>query len=245
MTDTLIAALVTRYPGVIKYLKGRTRWIAFSYIRSGLETIKTYDYFLRQVEGLVRGAYANNISGEFIDVMANLISGQLTQAFEQAWNEEGDGGDFPAYLSNSLEEMILGQYEHVDGYYRDIVDARIDATPIEPLLARASLWAQRWTEAYNEAIHLINVEDGGKEIWQLGETEKHCWICSKLNGIVLSAREWDELGVHPQGAPNPILSLSNGDERGCGGWQCDCSRKPTDQRRTPKGFETVMNIISR
>jgi hypothetical protein len=33
--------------------------------------------------------------------------------------------------------MIADEFTHVEGLFRDIVDARIDGTPIDPLLARA------------------------------------------------------------------------------------------------------------
>jgi len=227
-----IKTLVKRFPAVVPHLSGRARWLAHS-----RGEYKTYDYFLRQLEGLVRGVYAGNIGGAFIDTMANLISGQLNQAFSQAWKDEGTGGAFPEYLQSAAEALILTQYEHVDQYYRDIVDARIDKLPIDSLLARAALWAQRWTEAYNQAVALITAEMGGNMVWTLGATEEHCETCAGLNGIVARASEWDELGIHPQGAPNDALE--------CGGWRCDCSLTPTDKRRSPKAYESIMNTVSK
>lgn len=193
---------------------------------------------LAHILGLVRGVYGNRVGGNFIDIMANLISGQLTQAYRQAFEDEGFT-DFllPPYLEESLQSMILDQYDYVDGYYRDIIDARIEKKPIDPLLARASLWANRWTEAYNEAVHLIMLNEGGNEMWVLGQTEEHCETCSRLNGIVARASEWEKLGVRPQSAPNDMLA--------CGGWNCDCSRVPTDKRRSPRAFDTILNIITK
>lgn len=254
-----IRQVISRFPAVVPHLKGRARWMVFSVIKppetfdntlyssirrfkvematSGLDETKTYDYFLSNIERLIRSVYAGNLGGEFVDIMASLISGQLTQAFEQAWKDEGDGGDLPDFLTSPLEDMILGQYEHVDQFYRDIVDARVDETPIDPLLARAPLWAQRWTEAYNTAVALIIKEFGGNMIWELGETEEHCESCAALNSIVARASEWDELGVHPQGAPNSVLV--------CGGWHCDCRLSPTDKRRSPDAYGRIMNAVTR
>lgn len=267
-----IKTLVKQFPAVVPHLTGRARWIvccktpnypewkSFSdgnYPEYGtwmerhygdvtvrffrVHNQKTYDYYLQQLERLIRSVYDGNLGGEFIDVMANLISGQLTQAFEQAWRDEEGEGELPDYLSSALEDMILGQYDHVDSLYRDIVDARVDETPIEPLLSRAVQWANQWNAAYNEAQRLINIENGGNLMWNKGNTEHGCSTCANLDGIVLSAREWEELDVHPQGYPNPKLECEGG---GPGNF-CDCTLSPTDQRRTPKGFETVLNIVSK
>jgi hypothetical protein len=237
LMPSTIRAIVARVPAVVPYLKGRARWIV-----AKPAEFKTYDYFLQQVERMVTRVYNDQLGGEFIDIMANLISGQLTQAFRQAWQDEEMDGDLPGYLTGELERMILSEYEHVDQYYRDIVDARLDGTPITPLLVRAGMWANRYDDAYNRAVALITAENGGNMVWRRGATEQSCEICSRLNGIVARASEWDALNVRPQNPPNPILAKENG---GCGGWQCDCSLEPTDKRRSPKAYNMIMNIVSR
>ena len=217
-------------PAVIPLLSNKARFYMYQ-----PATYKTYDYMLKQIERLVKGVYSGNIGGQFIDTMANLISGQLTQAYEQAWTDEEGEGDIPDYLSSSLETAILGQYDFVDQYYKDIVDAKVDKTPIDPLLFRAKLWAQRWTESYNEAVRLIVLDSGGNMIWTLGATEAHCPECAAFNGKVARAKEWDTLGIRPQNAPNKKLT--------CGGWQCDCSLTPTDQRRTAGAYGKLEAIL--
>lgn len=208
-------------------------------VRAALEVdnTKTYDYFLQQLEGLIEGVYDGNLGGEFIDIMANLISGQLTQAFEQAWADEEGDGDLPDYLTGPLEEMILGQFDHVDQLYRDVVDARVDEQPIDALLARAALWANQWTSAYNEAVRLITLENGGNLEWVEGDTQDKCETCLALNGIVAPASVWDELGVHPQGFPNDVLA--------CKGGHCDCKLEPTDKRKSPKAYDLILAAVSR
>lgn len=250
-----IKALIHRFPAVVPHLKGKARWIAFAFIDNFpigntvyTETnplgftirdtsYKTVEYFESELTRMVTNVYEGNLGGEFIDILANLISGQLTQAYEQAWADNNGEGDLPDYLTESVESMILNQYDFVDQFYRDIVDARVDEEPIEPLLARVPLWANRWEEAYNTAILLITSNEGGNLEWQLGETEEHCETCSALNGIVARASEWEQLGVYPQSAPNEKLE--------CGGWKCDCSLTPTDKRRSPKAFDSIMNAVSK
>lgn len=234
--DTLRAAMRS-VPDVIPYLSPRVRRIL-----SEPTPYKTYEFFLSAIEGLVNSLYNGFIGGEFIDVFANLISGQLTDAYSRAWVDDGNMGDLPPYLMESLEGTILNQYTFVDQYYRDIIDARVDGTPIKPMLDRAELWAQRWNESYEMARHLITIENGGKEVWIIDPSKENCTICAALNGIVAYAREWDELNVHPRNAPNPILAKERG---GCGGWKCGCERKPTDRRRSPRAYDTILNIVTR
>jgi hypothetical protein len=202
---------------------------------------KTYEFYLHAVQGLVHGVYNGLVDSDFVFAMDNLILGQLRDAYIRAWVEDGHVTDLPPYLQESLDEMVIEQQSHVVQFWHAIIDARVDGTPISPLLNRAVMWAQRWNEAYEMARHLITLNNGGKEQWVIDPAKENCTICSRLNGIVAYAREWDELNVHPRNAPNPILSKAKG---GCEGWHCGCQRRPTDRRRSPKAYDTIMNIVS-
>lgn len=204
-------------------------------VRHMTPAYKTQEYFLARLNGLVNGVYSGNLAGEFIDVMANLISGQLLDAYQTAAANEGIAGELPDYLNASYQNMTANQYSYVEAFYRAIVDARFDNTPIAPLLARAELWAMRWTEGYNEAVRLITTNEGGNLIWTLGATEEHCPECASLNGLVARATEWNTLNVKPQNAPNDKLT--------CGGWRCDCSLTPTDKRRSPNAYGRIEEIM--
>ncbi len=230
-----ITAITKRLPAVIPFLKGSARWVAYTAggVQAGqIFEGKTVEYYLRTLQGLIRSVYNGMLGGEFIDIMANLIQGQLTQAFQQAIDESGL--DWLPEMRGQLQVMILNEYGYVDQLFRDIIDARIDQTSIEPLLQRAQLWANRWNDAYNIAKQMIAAHYGQRMMWIYGETE-HCTTCQSLNGIVAYATEWESLNVRPQSPPNPVLQ--------CGGWRCQCRLEVTDQRRSPKAFETIMNIV--
>lgn len=240
-----LASICWHYPQILPLLKGRARWIALTIgAKSRIVEEKTYDYFLSELSRMVRNLYAGNIGGEFIDILANLLDGQINQAYRQAWSDEGADGEFPEYLQAAADDAILAQFDFVDGFFRDIVDARIDETPIDPLLARCSLWANRWNEAYNDGVRLIAINAGEKQIWKLGATEEHCPFCSRYNGIVALASEWDALNIRPQSAPNPALTGTLNGEPGCGGWRCDCSLETTDKRRSPNAYGRLEEILN-
>lgn len=210
------------------------------HVLDGME-VKTYEYFLRHLNGLIRGVYNGYVGGEFENILSDLVYGQLTQAYTAAWRDDGNDGPLPDYLQSSLDSMIQNQWDFIEKLYRDTVDARVDNTPIDPLLSRAELWAGQFDNAQNEAIRLIALETGGKLEWVEGDTSDKCPICLALNGIVAYAREWDELRVRPGNGPNPALSPING---GCGGWRCGCSLQTTTRRRTGNAYDEIIRITS-
>jgi hypothetical protein len=198
--------------------------------------LKTYDYYLGKLQSLVKTLYSGAIGGEFIPIMDNLVRGQIANAYETAWVDSGFELPPQDYIKSAFEAMYQDQRSYIDGFYKDIVDAKIDQTPIEPLLSRAELWANQWNTAYNDGLRLVSVEMGGKLVWRLGATEEHCSTCATLNGIVAFASEWDQSGVKPQNAPNGLLE--------CGGWRCDCSLEGTDKRRSPNALARILDAAT-
>jgi len=196
---------------------------------------KTLPFFQNAITRLVKALWNGYIGGEFIETLKNLISGQLRRAYEQAWKDEGSEGKLPDYLATSAAQVIEQQQGFVEGFYHDIVDAKVEGRKIEPFLGRVDMWSNRYNQAYDDALHQITLEEGGKEQWVYGDTE-HCDTCAALNGIVAFAREWEAAGFRPQNAPNAMLD--------CGGWKCQCKRQRTDQRRSPKALEMLMNIAT-
>jgi hypothetical protein len=139
-------------------------------------------------------------------------------------------------MRNQLQTFVEGEQGYVEQLSRDIIDAKIDEKPLDGLLSRVQLWANRWNDVYNAAQVTITAEFGGKLQWHLGKTEQHCPSCAALDGIVAFATEWEASGVHPQGAPNDALE--------CGGWRCDCSLVQTDRRRSPRALDRIMDIAT-
>lgn len=234
----IVQSVVTSRPAVFAHLRGMARWMAAKPVE-----YKTYEFFLSTLRSMVRKVYDGVMGGDFVDVMASLIQGQVNQAYRQAWKDEGDGGKLPEYLEQAAEAQILGQYDFVDGYFKDIVTARLDETPIEPLLTRAELWANQYNIGYGNAVALITEENGGRMVWKLGATEKHCPFCEQFDGLVAFASEWAALGIKPQNAPNPVLTGTLNGEKGCEGWRCDCSLEPTDKRRSPNVYGRLEEIL--
>jgi hypothetical protein len=217
--------------GIENFLTRKARWLI------AVPDIKSYEYFLRTILHLVNSVYDGYIAGEFIDITASLIQGQLTRAYQEAVEEAGlDIDQMTPEMNGELEEIILNEFNYVDRFYRDIIDARINETSIQPLLARAELWANRFNDTKNKAALTIKAQFGGRLEWVLGATEEHCETCARLNRLVAFASEWRQSGIFPQNPPNPVLE--------CGGWKCDCKLQDTERRRSPKVLETLMDIAT-
>lgn len=209
--------IIKAVPQVVKYLDS---------------AYKSYDYFIARIEGLVRGVYSGNVGGEFVDILASLIRGQVADAYSQAWMDEGYFPPLPDSVNASMEMFVTTQtnFDWIYQYYRDIIDARVDGTPLAPLLQRASMWANQWNAAYSQALIDILKETGGNLIWIIGNSE-HCRTCLSLNGIIASAVEWDASGWKPQSQ-----------DLACHGYNCQCSLETTARRRTPNAAERLAAI---
>lgn len=227
MKDLLIQvmdAAVKRYPAVLPHLSGAF-W----------EVFKTYDYMVNNIARMVSNVYTGNMGGEFVDILGALIRGQIRQAYNTAYAEAGFSATLPDWLQADMESMQIEQasFDFIYSFYKDIIDARVDGAPLQPLLDRVPMWANRYNDALARARVTIGAQLGGRLQWVYGDTE-HCTTCQALNGIVAFASEWDLSGYRPQNAPNELLE--------CGGWRCQCELVPTDRRRSPNAWDRIMSV---
>ena len=196
--------------------------------------VKTLAYFLRTLSSMVRDLYRGDIEeGGFVDTMATLVQEQLTRAWHEGMRVNGldPETEMEPEWEEQLQEIILNEYNYIDQFAADIVQTAKDEKPWDALLARAELWANRYTDVVNRAV-LVTKEQKLK--WVYGDTQ-HCDTCMALNGIVAWASEWELANVVPQSPPNEALD--------CGGWKCQCSLEPTKERHTPGAFDRIMAAL--
>lgn len=200
--------------------------------------VKTYDFYLRTITRLVRNLYNGyTTEAEFTSVLENLITGQFTRAwYEGMAQNDWKPADMTDEWQVELDSLIQYEYQFIADFAKAITDAKKNEQPLDGLLSRAELWANRYNEIVSHAV-LFTADKKERLVWKLGATEQHCDTCSRLDGIVAYAEEWQQLGIQPQSAPNDKLE--------CGGWKCDCSLTPTDKRRSPKAFDTILNIVTK
>lgn len=197
-------------------------------------SLKTFEYYLRTIQGMVRDLYRGDISeGEFVDTMASLIEAQLTRAWNEGMRENDldPVEDMEPEWQEKLNALILSEFDYVDGFAADIVAASEQQIPWEGLLARAEVWANRYNDVVTQSIITTKEQ---KLLWVFGDTD-HCSTCERLNGIVAWASEWEEAGVVPQNPPNDRLE--------CGGWRCQCTLIPTANRRTRGALQAIRDAL--
>jgi hypothetical protein len=205
--------------------------------------VKTEDYYARVLIRGVRDVYYGRATeDDLLTTMARLLDEQMRRAWNEGMraNDLDPQQDMTEEWEAQLQAIIDDEFSHVEQFIADVAQARDDKSSITPLLSRAEMWASRYVDVVNQAI-IATAGAKDRLVWRLGATEEHCDICASLNGIVAYATEWQELNVRPQNPPNPALSKENG---GCGGWRCDCSLEPTEQRRSPDAYTTIMNIVT-
>lgn len=202
--------------------------------------IKNAAGLARSVRGAVRRLYNSADISAFIGEMYGYIEAQFTAAWFEGMADNGlNKDDMTEEWVNHLTGLIVAEQAFVYDFGNEIVAAALgtggSTKPIDPFLARADLWGNRYNEIVNEA-RIMTAEAGQKLVWVFGDTD-HCETCMELNGIVAFASEWSVAGVKPQSAPNDNLQ--------CGGWRCKCSLEPTDQRHTKDAFGKILQAISR
>lgn len=196
---------------------------------------KTLDFFIRVLMTWVNDLYKGEVTeAEFVDRLADLIDQQLTRAWNEGMRQNGldPFTDLEPECAAELQDAIANEYIFVDQFAREIIAGR--GGGVAEFQRRAGLWGNRYLDVVNRA-KLCTADAKDKLIWVFGDAD-HCTTCEALNGIVAYAKEWEQLNVHPQQPKNPLLE--------CGGWNCKCRLQPTNKRRSPKAFDTILNIIS-
>jgi hypothetical protein len=200
--------------------------------------VKTAAYMSRVIDTLVRDLYNGVIeSDEFNTELADLIENQFRRAFNEGMRNNGldPAKDMTDEWEAEYQRMVTAQYEFIERFAKDILEGSEKGQSKDEFMARADLWANQYESVVNEA-QLITADKKQKYKWTLGATEEHCSTCSRLNGIIAYAEEWEQAGFHPQRPPNELLE--------CGGWRCDCSLEPTDKRRTADALGILLDIAA-
>jgi len=197
--------------------------------------LKTVDFYFRTMWAATRELYNGEIGAfEFESVMIDLIQNQLRRAWNEGLRSLGldPATDMTMQMEFALQDIMLNELDHVGPFAQDVLAAKAAGKDLEPFRARVQMWTNRYNDVVNQAAQFA-AEAGQKMMWVYGDTD-HCDTCLRLNGIVAFESEWETAGLYPQRPPNARLE--------CGGWKCQCSMVPTDQRRSPDALTTLLNI---
>lgn len=210
----------------IQYLKS----ILFSILYLRLWGVKTYAYFGKVIDRLVKSLFNGNVDLlEFVQIFEDLLYGQLRDAWLEGMAQNGLTEDD---MTPEYETELGGIIQRENGEVLDFADAIVQSRPdgLDAMLSRADLWQSRYYDVVNQAA-LYTADRDAHYVWRLGNTEKHCETCAALDGTVATAAQWEESGLHPQQPANDRLE--------CGGWKCDCHFELTEEPLTEGGIPNV------
>jgi hypothetical protein len=201
--------------------------------KSALKSYEWYDQKLHDYAGqLYRGKIDESV---MLDKMIYAIGEQLKRAWNEGMVENGldPTQDKTPEMETRIDDLVNSEYNHVTDLIDFIGQQRESKAGTDAINMRVDMWVNR----YNDVVNIAKLETSDQKDkleWVLGATEQHCTTCASLNGIVASAREWEETGFHPQQPPNDLLE--------CGGWRCDCSLQPTDKRKTQGAMDRLLTL---
>lgn len=159
--------------------------------------------------------------GAFIDIMINAVEEQMRKAWYAGMRSNGlrVPQDMTPEFEGELQRIINSEFDHILDFAQAVEDARVNARPVDSLVARSKLWANRYNDTENYARIYTKPQD--RYEWVLGPTEEHCTTCASLSGVVATGEQWRLSGYRPQNPPNGKLE--------CGGWRCRCELQRTDK----------------
>lgn len=203
---------VDRYVAIIVAIK----WLAS-------RGVKTEGFMNRAIDKMIKDLYYGEITkDEFDGRMFDLIDDQMRRAFNEGMRK--NGLDPVANMTDAwrqiYQDKTLSQVEFIDKFSRDILNNADQVAGYDKLLERANMWSNQYPAMVQEA-KLTTAYPKDRYVWKLGATEEHCSTCASLDGVIHTAQEWLDLGLHPGQPPNGALE--------CGGWRCDCSLEYTDE----------------
>lgn len=210
-------------------------------IRLGLPAVKAlqeYDNSLHRIVSI----YIMDLRTKPINEVMNFgieFAGAIDAGLNEAWRlgmRENDVSEMDDEMQAIVDEYIASEREHIPDFAEYITTIALNAETlgeaINGVANRLAMWVGRYTDVSNNAV-LYTADEKTKLIWVYGDTE-HCDTCAALNGIVAYAREWDMFPFRPQNPPNDMLE--------CGGWRCQCTLTPTDNRHTRDAVDRLQEI---
>ncbi len=182
--------------------------------------------YRRRLRGIMTGFWSGALDyDQFFSMMMSAIRRGLTRAWNAGLREVGVLPEEQTQAELlALQNIIYKEFSYIDGLAQFIEARRKESgSKLKDALARLDLWIQRELDTQNQAKAIAGKNQKLK--WVLGQTEKHCRTCTKLNGKVKRASIWAAAGLRPQSPPNGKLE--------CQGWRCQCYFLPTTERASP------------
>lgn len=181
---------------------------------------KSADEYAAEITRLANALYYQRINSyTFVDSLFSAAKIHLWRAWAQAAarfgvKSEDMSPDERAYIDTVVNNEAL----YMPGLADFIIAQR--GKGVDSLMARLSLWVNRWNDVYNAG--LLRFGRDKKLKWVMGATVEHCEDCAKYAGKVYRSSTWARYDIRPQ---SRLLA--------CGGRKCRCRFVVTRSPITP------------
>lgn len=182
---------------------------------AGKDYTATKAEFIATLSDLIQGGLADDMSRRRFGIVMRAQLRNLGQkAYEDGLAEGGVTGEIDDADTARIQGWLGEQSAYVTNFADEVYKQGLGAAEV---VRRAELWANKSLEAvYQEGLR--SADANGAYEWLLGEAEKHCETCKRLNGQVHRLRGWYAKDLLPKR-----------DKLACGGWQCTCMLKRTNK----------------
>jgi len=205
-----IKTLVKRFPAVVPYLTRNTRIIAA--VKMDLSRInkKYHDAITRALVAYFEGGAIGPSRNAFKDAMITAFGDAFDAGYVDGGGELPIDDDALAWVEGRLNEEAA----FIDGVFQEAKDLRRDKNFdfFSWATSRADGYTATLAYIYNTAKLMANSKQ--MLTWNLGQTEKHCDTCLKLNGQRHKASWYISKNYIPR---QPDAAMD------CKGYNCDCS----------------------
>lgn len=171
---------------------------------------RLYDAVYNAVEGFLNS-----------NAQAGTYSRPMTTALAQAYIDAGDaayqdgGGSLPLDDETAAwaRAELDAQFGFADSLFETLRALRREGD--FDAAAEATARAENYTRTLDGFYNAVKLRGAGNAMltWRLGETEKHCKDCLRLDGGRHRAPWYISHGYFPR---------KPGSNTECGGWRCDC-----------------------
>jgi hypothetical protein len=188
--------------------------------------------YTRQIRANVYGLWSGEL--QVFDFVDSMLLG-IERYYRRAWIEGAKvcgikEDELTAEEIKALYTEINNELPYLIRFAQDIQNnSKANKQKFTPLMKRATLWVNRYNSVKNHA-RLMACKNK-KLKWVLNPLKESCKTCAKLDGKVKRQATWEQMGLRPQNAPNPLLE--------CGGWKCGCTFVVTDEPLTKGRMPSV------
>lgn len=178
--------------------------------------------YARDIRGTAHALWAGTVDiGQAFDIMYDTVRIGLTRAWHEGAMDCGiQASELTPEEITQLTQVIASEQSRVFPFLEWAKERdKASGGKRGVVTARANMWGLRYDDVATRA-RLLACADQKLE-WVQGPTSDQCPTCSRMNGKVKRASQWERNGVHPRAPYNPTIQ--------CHGWRCLCELVPTDK----------------